>query len=169
MNTIVKWGLLLGLTKIVWSLIAVAAGLEFSSWWQWAFVPIAFGFYYLGLKEYRDKDKNGLLAFNDGVVNSLKIGAIEAVIYSIYNLVYTQIINPNFAERVMENSRSEMLKSNPNMTDEQVEQALSMAQMFTTPGVMFIFIIVGGIVGAVILGLIASALLKKDDDQAEVV
>ena len=56
----------------------------------------------------------------------------------------------------------ERMEENPNLTEEQLEQAMESTMPFLTPEAVTIFGIVGTLVIGLIICLIMSAIMKKD-------
>jgi hypothetical protein len=52
-----------------------------------------------------------------------------------------------------------------NMTDEQIDQAMQFSSMFMTPEAFFIFGILGGIISALLIGLLVTIFTQKKNPE----
>jgi beta-lactamase regulating signal transducer with metallopeptidase domain len=99
------------------------------------------------------------------IANALKIGLvvglIGGLIYAIYVYFHYSSIDDSMLVRVseeMENARAEMKQQNPQLTDEQVEQAISITKMMASAPAVAIFKFIGALLetffAALLIGLI---------------
>jgi len=59
-----------------------------------------------------------------------------------------------------------MLEGNPNISDEQLEQALSMTEKFTSPVMITVFAFLANVIFATILSLIIAIFAKRENNAA---
>lgn len=73
--------------------------------------------------------------------------------------IFAQFIHPGFVQEILDQSRENILKSNPEMPEEQMEMAME----WTATVMMMVWgFIINTIISAVI-GLLAALFLKKED------
>lgn len=84
-----------------------------------------------------------------------------AVISIAYFMLYTNVIDVDFVDNLLEISRQEMEKR--GMSEEQIEKGLEMSKKFMTPGLMIAFSLFGTLVFGAIAALIAAAVHKKEN------
>ena len=96
-----------------------------------------------GTLEFRKKYSNGFLTYGKAFTSCFWIGLFAGIIASIYLFVFIQFIHPGFINEMLDQARESMVTSRPEMTEEQVEQALSMSAKFMTPVMMVIWGIIG--------------------------
>ncbi len=64
---------------------------------------------------------------------------------------------------MLEQAEAEMLEANPELTDQQLEQAMMITSKMFSPGMMAVMTILGQAVLGAIMSLITAAFLKKDN------
>ncbi len=103
---------------------------------------------------------NHNVTFGNLFAHGFKTTAVLIVITSIYTVLAFKVLFPDMLEKVLEISRKKMME-NPKMTDEMIEQAMSMTKKYFIP-----FALGGSIIGTGILGaigsLIGAAIAKKN-------
>ncbi len=100
------------------------------------------------------------VTFGNLFAHGFKTTAVVIVITSVYTILAFKVIFPDMLEKVLDLSKKKMIE-NPKMTDEMVEQAMTMTRKFFIP-----FALGGAIIGTGILGaigsLIGAAVAKKN-------
>jgi hypothetical protein len=74
-----------------------------------------------------------------------------------------QFIHPGFINELLDQARANIMTSSPDMSDEQIEQAVEMSAKFMTPVMMTIWGLVTYAAISAIIGLILAIFLKKED------
>jgi hypothetical protein len=104
---------------------------------------------------------NGNVTFGNVFGHGFKTTAIVAVFMIIYTVLAIKVLFPDMADQAMVIAKQKMQESPSHLSDEQIEQSLSMVKKFFLP------IAIGGIIlGFAIVGAIASligaAVAKKN-------
>ncbi len=68
---------------------------------------LSLGFVFFGIKHFRDKENQGSVSFKNALVIGIFISLITAVVFGILDVVYTEVLNPDF----MENYYAQTLES----------------------------------------------------------
>ena len=89
------------------------------------------------------------------------MAVIASIFTSLYSLVFVYYLEPNFLEEALLKSEEQMLEQNPNMTQEQIDMALSFAEKFMKPSISIPLNIVASAVGGLILSLITGLFVKR--------
>lgn len=153
-----KWGVITGLALIVYSTLLYTLGQMTNGWLTVIiYVIIAVGLI-LGMREYRTLN-GGYLNFGEGVGLGALLSAVAGLLSSAYTVLYSTLIDPGMQERVMEQMREQL--ENQGMSDEQIEQAVGIAQTFQSPGLQFIIGIFGTIFIGVVFSLVIAAILRQ--------
>lgn len=155
----IRYGLIAGIISIAFFLILTVAGINMTSgYWNWIGYAITGAIVFLSHQYYK-QNGDGFMSYGQGVGIAAWIGMISSVISSIFTYIYVKFIDSSFMEMIKEKQLSDMQEK--GMSDEQIDQAMKFASMFTTPEAILIFGLVFGIIGTIILGLIVSIFTQK--------
>ncbi|MEI6173326.1 MAG: DUF4199 domain-containing protein [Bacteroidota bacterium] len=157
------YGLITGGAMIVLSLILFLLDLYMNKAVSWISYLVAIGGMVWGTLDYRKKYCNGFLTYGQAFKSVFMIGLFAGILSSIYLYFFIQFIHPGFINELLDQARANILLSNPNMTDEQIEQAVSMSSKFMSPVMMVVWGLVTYAVMSAIAGLIIAIFLKKED------
>ncbi|MCK5782423.1 MAG: DUF4199 domain-containing protein [Flavobacteriales bacterium] len=162
-------GITLGVIQIFLAVIVYVMGVDASeAGWQ-AYVSgivstIAMIFIFvINQKKYRDEINDGLLSLGEAVKIGVTIAVIAAVIYGIYNYLFMTVIEPDFAQNILDNAEQAMLEQNPDMSDEQLDMALGMASKFSSPAITVPLGIIGSAIIGLVISIITGLFVKKSD------
>ena len=112
---------------------------------------------------YRDNFNKGFIAYSQ----SLKIGTsvvfFASVILAFYTYIFVTFINPEYLENIIKIAEQEILNSDPEISDEDLDLALSMTQKMLQPQWMSTLSVLGGTFMGFFYSLIISFFMKKDD------
>tara|TARA_Y100000385_G_C13096060_1_gene641388 strand:+ start:150 stop:485 length:336 start_codon:yes stop_codon:yes gene_type:complete len=106
---------------------------------------------------------DGFLDYKGAFSAGFYTGLIASLIAGIFAYVYAQYIDIGLTEEILMQAETEMLENNPNMTDEQIDQALTMTEKFTSPAMMGVWGFVGNLVVSTILSLIIAIFAKREN------
>lgn len=121
---------------------------------------------FLGIKALRDENQNGFITFGQGFSCGMVISIVGAAISGIYSYLYFVVINPGMVTYVRMKQEEEMLSR--GLSESEVEKMSGTMEMWTTPGMMAAFAVIGMIVLGLVISLIAAAILKKEDPSANI-
>jgi len=163
--TAVRYGLIGGLITIAYGLVANVSGLnEPGSSLSWLSGVISVAIFaavlVMAVKYHRDEELGGYISFGRAFGLSMLTVLIMAVLGAIFTYVYMAFIDPGMTERLIEMTREQY--ENMGMSEEQIEQSLGMAKTFMEPHWAALFGILGNLVFGAIVGLIISAIMKKN-------
>ena len=155
---IVKGAILAGIS-ILFSSIIYVFNLYAIQWLSWlSYAILIGGIIYSNVLFANQSDNN--VTFGNIFAHGFKTTAVIIVITVVYTLLALYVLFPDMADKIIELSRIEMAK-NPKMTDEMIEQAMTMTKKLFLP-----FAIAGAILGTGIMGaigsLIGAAVAKKN-------
>lgn len=121
-------------------------------------LPFALG--YMASNAFKSNN-NGFISIGEAIKITVGMGAIAALIYSIFFWIFT-IVFPDFIPELMEKIRSITIQQNPNLSKEQMEMSLSIMEKFMKPYVLIpSSIIMYSFVG-LIHGTIVGLIVKKE-------
>ncbi|MBT1703182.1 DUF4199 domain-containing protein [Chryseosolibacter indicus] len=153
-----RYGVIGGLVSIVFFLFLSLAGLIGTGYWNWLGYLITAVIIFMAHKFFKENG-DGFMSYGQGVGISLWIGIISAAISSVFSYIYMKFIDSSFTETIKQKQIESMQER--GMSDEQIDQAMQYASMFTTPEAMFIFGLLFGILGTIIIGLIVTIFTQK--------
>jgi preprotein translocase subunit YajC len=156
-------GVLLALTTIVISVIVYVMGMTYEQpWWQSLLNFAAMLWFVIyGIKAYK-KDNSGYLSLAEALKTGLAITLIAGVIGSIFTYLFTTIIEPDFVMNMLEASRVKMIEDNPEMTQEQMDMAMSISEKMMSPGILTAIGIIASLFFGFIISLISGLVLKNN-------
>ena len=88
-------------------------------------------FIYLGCVKYK-KQNLGFISFSQCLKVGVTTTFIAALVFGIFDILF-KIIFPEYAAEILEFTRSEIMRKQPDLTSEKLEMQLSMARKFTQP------------------------------------
>jgi hypothetical protein len=155
----IRYGVIAAVIGIVYFLILTSLGLDMQEGaWRWVGYVITIVMVVLAHKYYKDNNAS-FMAYGQGVGVAFWLGLISSVINSIFTYVYIKFIDTEFMEGTKQKQIEQMQER--GMSDEQIDQAMQISSMFMTPEAIFLFALIFGILGTVIIGLIVSIFTQK--------
>lgn len=152
-------GLLISLIVIVIGVSGYMMGMAEETWYQW-FANIVLFAGIIWSTMYYGKQKEGYVTFGNLFSHGFKTTAIAALVLTAYTFLAFTVLFPEMKE-MMINKSIEQIESRGNMSDEQIESAITMTRRF-----FMAFAIGGTLIGTIIFGCIASligaAVTKKN-------
>ncbi|MFN3848062.1 MAG: DUF4199 domain-containing protein [Spirosomataceae bacterium] len=159
-----KWGVIVGIVVIIFSTITSMTDLWKQSWASWVGYLFVLGGIIMALGEFK-KANGGFLSFGEGLGLGTLMSTVVGVLGAIFSYIYLNFIDNTMVSRIIDFQREKM--SEQGLSDEQIDQAMEMTAKFMTPGMMFIFGVIGYLVVGFILTLIVSAIMKKSKPEVE--
>ena len=163
-DVMIKYGILLGIIMLLFQVILYVTDNFLAPHWSLGILSflIMVVIIVTRLKTFK-KNNEGYLK----LVQALKIGVGIAIISSIVGIIWTiiltQVLEPNYTELALGVVRDQIIEQYPDMTDTQIEQALSFQENFTKLGFMIpISIILSAFFGFIIT-LVSGLIMKKDN------
>ena len=159
-RTALKWGLITGIVLVVYSTILYTFNLTTNGALSLVIYGILIGGLILGMREYRTNN-GGYMTYGEGMGLGALLSAVAGLLSSAFTVFYTQIIDPGFQERMVGQMRDQ-LEEQGKMSDEQIDQTIGWMQKFQSPGLQFIFGLLGTILIGVVLSLIIAAFIRRN-------
>ncbi|RED91761.1 DUF4199 domain-containing protein [Marinoscillum furvescens] len=160
----IKYGVINGLIAIIFFIIIDFAGLYDNQYLNWVGVLVTAALIFFAQKEYL-REGDGYMNYGQGVGLGTLLALVSSCISAVFTFIYVKFINTSFIENIKEVQRMSMEEQ--GMSDDQIDQALSISEKFMTPGMMVVFGIVGGVIAGVIISLIISAINKNSRPEFE--
>ncbi len=158
-RTALKWGVVIGIVNILFSTGMMVSG-QIANQTLGYVVYLIWGVgIYLAMSDFK-KENQGFMSYGQGLgLGTLKCG-IVGLISGAFSFLYMKFIDTTISDQIMKKAVEDMEKK--GLPDEQIDQAMEYSKMFMSPGMMFVFAVIGTIFIGFILSLIISAILKKD-------
>jgi hypothetical protein len=157
------FGILTGAAMIVYSLILFIADAYMINGLNYIGYLLLIGGMIWGTLEYRKKYSGGFLPFGKAFSSCFMIGLFAGILASVYMFIFAQFIHPGLSGEILERSREQILARSPDITDDQLQQALLWTKRFTTPIMMMIWGFIMYVIASLIFGLILAIFLRKED------
>lgn len=157
------FGLITGAGLIIFSLILFIAGVYMNkAVSSISYLVLIAGMVY-GTLDFRKTYANGFLSYGKAFSVCFKIGLFASLVAAVYAFIFAQFIYPGYIGELLEQSREQVLKSNPEMGDEQLEIAMEWTAKFTTPVMLMVLGFIMNTIGSAVIALLAALFLKKED------
>lgn len=158
-----NFGILQGLIITVYSVILYAIDKQFEAGYISLFFSLllSVGILVLAYKQFKNANE-GFMSLGEAIKTGLGISVIAGVVSVIYQVIYQKFIDPGYLDRLLAFQKEQMIESNPDMTQEQMNMALGMAEKFSGLGFSIAIILISSLFFGLILSLIVGAIMKKD-------
>ncbi len=162
-SIILNYGLYYGITSIVLSVIFYALNMHLEQGIINAVIGVGVmvAFVVLAQKKFKTDNMN-IMSFWQAVKIGMGVVLIATVISLIYNQVFTNFIEPDFTNQVLEKQRQTWIDS--GLTDEQIESQMEMAKKFSGPLISSAFVILGAAFFGFIVSAIVGAVMKRTQE-----
>ena len=156
------FGLLLGGAGIVFGLMLYSMDMHYERGWAVNLVNFLLMAGILALAIFQFKKANeGFLSLGQAMKVGLAAALVAAIVLIIWQMIFINVIEPGFMDRIFEISKAEMIEKNPNMTDEQIAQGEDMIRMFTGTGAIVTMSLVMSLFFGSIISLVAGLIMKN--------
>lgn len=162
-STALSYGTLLGILGIALLVLIYVLNLNQNSYLiSGSSFALSALIYTLGIKDYRSK-LNGYITLSESLKAGMAIAVIGGLIGSIYAFIHYSFVYPEFIEMTLADAKRQMVENQPNMTEEQMQQALSFTKKLSTPFFLATFSLLGTLFFGFIISLVAGIFLKRKD------
>lgn len=159
----VTFGIPLGIMVVLLAVSMYASGMmETGEQWPIYIYYAIFPFYIAySVYEYR-KRNDGFLSMKDALKVGISVALIAGIVYGIYNLIYFYVLEPETAAKLLEVAEQKMYEQQPNMTEEQVAEAMVYVKRFSNPLFASAMYLLLSAVFGFLYGLISGAIFQKN-------
>ncbi|UYZ59437.1 DUF4199 domain-containing protein [Hymenobacter latericus] len=160
----VRYGVMLGIVSIIFTAVTMMAGLEQNTAIGLLGAVISIAFIVLAHKAFKQAN-GGFMSFGQGVTIGVVASAVSGLLASVFRYIYLTFIDPEALARGAEAARAKLEEQ--GMSDEQIDQAMSVSSKMTEGPVGVVVAIVVSIIIGLILSLIISAITKRTRPEFE--
>lgn len=114
----------------------------------------------LAIRRQRDELQGGYISLGQCVLLGMGVVLLSTLISSLVSLIYTQVIDPGYTERMM--AQIEEAWEARGMTEEQIESARGWTTFMKSPFLTIAFTLVCFGLGGLILSLITGLIMKRE-------
>ncbi len=160
----IRYGLMLAVISIAYFLILNMLGVDVSQGpGSWARLLYCAALIFLAQKYFKDNG-SGFMSFGEGFAISFWMSLVSSVISSVFTYIYVSFIDTGFVKQMLDRTR-EAMEDKGNLTDDQIDQAMTMTAKFMTPGMMFIFGLIFGVIIICVVGLVVTIFTQKKNPE----
>jgi hypothetical protein len=159
-----RYGLLTGLVNVLFSFALFVTQTDQSPI-RWLGLVILIGGMVLAHNAYKQANA-GFMDYSEGLGIGALMSIISGTLSTAFSFVYMKFIDPDYMSRIMDTARAKM-EAKGGMTDEQIDQAMSMMQKFSSAGWMVLFGVLGSLLFGFLIALVVSAITKNPKPQFE--
>jgi hypothetical protein len=154
-------GLILGMVAVVYSLLMYFLDLSLNKAQGYIFMLIEVVILYFLLKTYRDNFLHGQITYGQSVGAGVIIFFYAAIITAIFTYILFAFIDTGLIAKQMAITEQEM-RAKGNLTEAQLETAMSFSGKFMKPGIMAFSGIFFSMIFGTIVSLIVSIFVKRE-------
>jgi hypothetical protein len=133
---------------------------------RWVGLLITGVLIYFAHKYYKDNG-DGYMTIGQGTGIGFWLALVSTAISSVFSYIYMKFIDASFIENAMDEARRKM-EEQGNLSDEQIDQAMSITEKFMTPEIMLGTGLLFGTIIVVIIALIISLITQKKNPEEAV-
>ncbi len=157
----IKYGVLSAVISIVYTLLLYVTNLFLNSSLGFLSVVITVLLLVFACREYKTNNE-GFMALGTGFKLNMLVMVLSSIPSALFNYIYTKYIDTTISETTKNFQRAQFEKQ--GMSDEQIEQAMSMAASFTSPEFILMAGLGGGLFMGAIIAIVVAFAMKKVPD-----
>ena len=155
-----KYGIILGLVSIVFSVLTYMLDLTGKSWLMWPSIIVSLVVLYLLLISYRDTVNNGYITYGKSVGAGVLMNLYAAILSAIYVYILFAFIDPGLVDKQMALAEDKLIAK--GLPEGSIETALKMQAKFMKPWFMSLMTVVNAVFFGLIMSLLVSLFIKKE-------
>ncbi|MFL2629223.1 MAG: DUF4199 domain-containing protein [Flavobacteriaceae bacterium] len=159
---IINYGLLLGIVSIVFSLMLFFLDMHYQNgpFQQAVSFIILSASIIIAFIAYK-KDNKGFVSLSECFKMGLGISLLGGLIGFLYFLVLINFIDSEVLEKGFKYQSEIMRMNNPELSQEMIDTAIEMQRKFSSPGIIFVFVMIFQLFIGFIISLIGGLIVKK--------
>lgn len=123
---------------------------------------LSLSFVYFGIRNYRDKENEGKVSFKQALIIGILISLITALAFGILDVIYTEVLNPDFMANYYENVVENLRASTPaDELEAKLAELESQKELFSNPLVSFSIMAMNVFVIGFIISLLSALILQR--------
>ena len=168
MVTIILFGVYSAAVGIVVTLIEYFTNmsLDATRWFGWIFLPFMVMFIWMAMKQRKEEDYGGTISYGQCLGTGTLVGVVAGIVMAIFLYIYYNSINPALIDQMIQKGVADMKAK--NLTSDQVEKAMPMIRMFTSPSMMGVIVLFGDIIIGLIISLIVGIFVRTKGEETAI-
>jgi hypothetical protein len=155
----IRYGAIAGVIGIVLFILLSVSGVDLSKpYWGWIGYAITAVILFMAHRYYKSNG-DGYMNYGQGIGIAFWQGLIGGAISHVFSYFYVKFVDTAFIDAVKDAQVAAMEEK--GLSEEQIEQASKISEMFMNPEVMMSMGFVFAIISAVIIGLILTIFTQK--------
>lgn len=119
-------------------------------------------FVFMGIRYYRDHVNKGSLSFGQGMKLGVLIVLIPAVFFGIFDILYTEVINPSWLDTYYADYAEKIKASSlPGKVEEKLKDLQKQKDIFSNPILQFLLMTATVFIIGLIATIISSLALRR--------
>jgi len=165
-QVMLNYGLMLGVASILIAVANFAFGNVYKPHWSISVISglASVVVIVLGLKVIKDNN-GGFLSLGEALKNGLGISLISGVVYVVYFYVFVNFIQADYFTNLAAFQEASMIEMYPNMSDEDLENAIEMSKKFSGFGMISAIIMIMSLFFGFVISMIAGLIMKKTQEE----
>jgi hypothetical protein len=164
-KTALTYGLLIGILVVVTQLAFYFSGLLTSKYAGWISYVVILGGILLATKAFRDEVRGGFVSYGQTLGFGTLTIFFASILVGIYIFLFYKLIDPAAMSLLYEAAEQKIIDKNPNITDAELDMALSISQRLMKPGFMAFSTILNYTFLGFVMSLITSIFMKKNNPE----
>lgn len=124
-------------------------------------IVLAMIFVFFGIKKYRDLN-DGLLSFGQGLKAGLLIALMPAVFFALFDLLYTEVINPSWGEDYYQYQVQQLKETTaPDQFEAKLGKLQQQKETYGKPYMLFLIMFLTVFVIGAIVSIISALTLRR--------
>ena len=161
------YGIYLGVALIILSLVFYILDLHGETWTSYVSYAFILGGVILASVTYREKYLNGFITYGQSFSTGFLAGLFAAIISAVFTYFFIGYLGEEFMDLMMQISEEKILNDRPDISDAELDLALSWTQKMMTPTWISVIVLLGSTFFSLVFALIASIFIKKENNSIE--
>ncbi len=158
----IKYGVLSAVIGIVYTLLLYVTNLFLNSSLGFLSIVISVLLLVMACREFKTNNE-GFMSLGEGFKLNMLVSVISTIPTVLFNYIYTKYIDTTIFETMKDFQRAQLEKQ--GMSDEQIEQTMSMVASFMSPEITLGAGLGMGIIGGAFIAIIVAVAMKKVPDK----
>ncbi|WP_106794832.1 DUF4199 domain-containing protein [Aquimarina sp. Aq78] len=159
---IIKYGVILGIIFVIYNVFLYLTNNITSKHWIHVTINIAIPFCIIiyGLYSYKSNN-NDFLKLGKALKIGLGISLIGGIITIVWNVLLSNVIEPNLFNQILDTQREKMILNNPEMSPEKVNETMEFSKKFSSSYIVNTIGLFWRLLLGFIISLIGGAIMHK--------